>query len=122
MLESVPILICTFLWRNSMANIDYNEIIKEIDGINPADNEDGLMQTYSAERLVEIQTELSSVEPADRNDDHQLAWLGLYDKANALIGELAGQSLEGIRILPKTNISKLSNHNQMLRKALKALI
>ena len=96
MLKSALTLVHIFLWGNSMADIDYNGIIKEIDGINPADNEDGLMQTYSAERLVELQTELSSVEPADRNDDHQLAWLGLYDKANALIGELAGQSLEGI--------------------------
>lgn len=76
--------------------VDYDGIIKEIDGINPANNEDGVMQSYIAERLVEIQSELSSVDAADRNDDHQLAWLGLYDKANALISELAGQSFEGI--------------------------
>lgn len=77
-------------------NIDYDGIIKEIDGIDPANNEEGLMQSYAAERLVELQKELSGIEPADRNDDHQLAWLGLYDKANALISELAGQSLDGI--------------------------
>ncbi len=76
--------------------VDYDGIIKEIDGINPANNEDGVMQSYTAERLVEIQSELSSVDAADRNDDHQLAWLGLYDKANALISELASQSFEGM--------------------------
>ena len=77
--------------------MNYEMLLKEIDGLNPS-AEDNYESEITAERMVELQKELSDVAFIDRDDDHQLAYLGLYDKANAMIDYLAGKSMDDISI------------------------
>ncbi|MBQ8482091.1 MAG: hypothetical protein IJ532_06110 [Alphaproteobacteria bacterium] len=80
-----------------MADENYDMLIKEIDGLNP-NIEDSSERESTIERMLEIQKELSGAAYADRNDDHQLAYLGLQDKANAMIEYLSGKSFDDISV------------------------
>ena len=75
--------------------INYDALIKEVDGITPT-TQDAEEQERTVARMVEMQKELSEVAYADRNDDYTLVWNGLQEKANAIIAELAGKSMDDI--------------------------